>query len=306
MNIKNTNVIFGVGSINLDEHVIASNFAPYSVCEVGGSCGNVLSLLARCGWHAVPFLYIDDSETGITLKNLLEKEGVDVSHVHVTPDADSVRIKFIHELYNNEDSKRVIKCSGKGKLQINRIFPTGVEIINFLNSHTSHLIPNCFYSDRLFPGIHVVQAAIPNTTIFYYEPNHMKDVVSQQSIIEKCTVIKFSAEIISPHFFDTIETPNTIIICTKGAKGVSLKKRDAEWINIPAYNSTTAAVDSTCAGDCFSASFINSLGGMNRDQLLNISTDYIIELINNAQRNARKCLDAFGLIEIRRNFDEFR
>lgn len=299
--------ILGIGSINLDEHiVITSDNTSQTICEVGGSCGNVLSLLSRCNWHAIPFLYLDDTETSNSIKFLLQKEGVDVSQVLINPNADSVRIKFIHDLQNNEASKRVIKCSGKGKLQIKRILPTEVEIINFLNSHTNHIIPNCFYSDRLFPGIHAVQAAIPNTTIFYYEPNHMKDVVSQQSILEKCTVIKFSTEIISPHFFDTIEIPNSIIICTKGAKGVSLKKKDADWIDLPAYNSTTAVVDSTCAGDCFSASFINSLGSMDRDQVLNTSTEYIIELVNSAQKNARKCLDAFGLIEIRRNFDGFR
>ena len=105
----NNPLIVGVGSINLDEHIIASDSTSYSVCEVGGSCGNVLSLLARCGWHAVPFLNIDDSETGLSIKNLLEEEGVDVSHVHITLDADSVRMTFFHKMDAVENHKRVKK-----------------------------------------------------------------------------------------------------------------------------------------------------------------------------------------------------
>ena len=294
-------VILGVGAVNLDEHIVrTSDNTSYSECEVGGSCGNVLTLLSRCGWHAIPFLHIDDSETGQTIKKLLENEDADISQVHINPDADSVKITFIHELHSNEDSIDVIKCSGKGKQQINRILPNGTEIIDFLNQHISNIIPNCFYSDRLFPGINAVQDVIPQKTIFYYEPNQMKDVISQQSVLDKCTVIKFSAEKISPIYFDTIEIHNCIIICTKGAKGVSFKKGAGDWIDVPANNSTTIVVDSTCAGDCFSASFIDSLSGLCRDQFLDLPTNHLVDIINRAQMNARKCLDSFGLLEIRK------
>ena len=48
--------------------------------HVGGTAGNVASILAWYGWHSLPAARLDDSETGFQIKADLEERNISIDN----------------------------------------------------------------------------------------------------------------------------------------------------------------------------------------------------------------------------------
>ena len=65
--------------------------------HVGGTAGNVMSILAWYGWLALPAARLDDSEVGFQLKTDLEGYGCDTRYLTNTPDGGTTILDIIHK-----------------------------------------------------------------------------------------------------------------------------------------------------------------------------------------------------------------
>ena len=65
--------------------------------HVGGTAGNVMTILAWMGWHTLPAARLDDSEVGFQLKADMEAYGCDTRLVSNTPDGGTTILDIIHK-----------------------------------------------------------------------------------------------------------------------------------------------------------------------------------------------------------------
>ena len=86
--------IIGSGNYNLDTIVIRDypewpRLRPFTdnvfLEEVGGTCGNVMSILAWMGWDSKPLACLDDSPEGLKISEGLKSYGCDCRYVTNTP-----------------------------------------------------------------------------------------------------------------------------------------------------------------------------------------------------------------------------
>lgn len=82
--------IIGSGIYNLDTIVVRDypewpRLRPFTdnvyLEEVGGTCGNVMSILAWLGWDAKPLACLDDSPEGLKITEDLKRFGCDCRYV---------------------------------------------------------------------------------------------------------------------------------------------------------------------------------------------------------------------------------
>lgn len=86
--------IIGTGIFNLDTIVVREYpewpamrpFVEKEVLqEVGGTCGNVMCMLATMGWKVRPVACLDDSVEGLKITEDLKSFGCDCTYVSNTP-----------------------------------------------------------------------------------------------------------------------------------------------------------------------------------------------------------------------------
>ena len=89
----------GAGTFPLDnllmKHADGSVETIYQ--HVGGTAGNVMSILAWMGWHTLPAARLDDSKVGLQLKADLESYGCDTRYLTNTPDGGTTILDIIHK-----------------------------------------------------------------------------------------------------------------------------------------------------------------------------------------------------------------
>ena len=98
--------IIGTGIFNLDTIVVREYpewpamrpFVDKEVLqEVGGTCGNVMCMLATMGWKALPVACLDDSAEGLKITEDLKRYGCDCRYVTNTPEGGTTMLWCTHK-----------------------------------------------------------------------------------------------------------------------------------------------------------------------------------------------------------------
>ena len=248
----------GVGTFPLDNLQEKNGKDVKTIYQhVGGTCGNVMSILAWMGWHTLPAARLDDSEAGLLIKADLESYGCDTRLVSNTPDGGITILDIIHKIGRDGKPKTAyMPHSPRGGRFVNHRFWTLKQAQALFDSLEE--MPDVFFFDRCAPGnILLAQLFHERGVLVYYEPNEPVDRNFLRAVAAS-NIVKFSNEK-HPDVSFTEGFTDKLFIQTLNEKGLRFKLRAEGWITIPPEHNPHA-VDGEGAGDWTTSAFINEMG----------------------------------------------
>jgi len=248
----------GVGTFPLDNLQEKNGKDVKTIYQhVGGTCGNVMSILAWMGWHTLPAARLDDSETGLLIKADLESYGCDTRFVSNTPDGGTTILDIIHKTGRDGKPKTAYMAhSPRGGRFVNHRFWTLKQAQALFDSLEE--MPDVFFFDRCAPGnILLAQLFHERGVLVYYEPNEPVDRNFLRAVAAS-DIVKFSNEK-HPDVSFTEGFTDKLFIQTLNEKGLRFKLRAEGWITIPPEHNPHV-VDGEGAGDWTTSAFINEMG----------------------------------------------
>ena len=285
MKLVTNNIAVGAGLISLDVLIWDGQRVPISY-YVGGTCGNVMMILAHMGWESYPIARLDGTKDGVRVLDDMKRHQV---HTDFVSTQDGKTPVIVQRNFINKDGIPTHKFESRNNVgrfyldfksltlkQANDV----IERIDF--------VPKVFFFDRVSPAI--LKLALhfkENGSVIFFEPSNRGGNVSLfNKCVEVADIVKFSEQRIKDiEQFDCYK--NKLFIQTQGAKGLEYRLNDG-WKHLKPIENNKV-VDTAGAGDWTAAAFINELF-KTRVRLNDISEAYIENALNEAQKiGAESC-----------------
>ena len=293
----NKNICVGTGLVALDI-ILNENKKTDPKISLGGSCGNVLTILSFLGWECYPIARLDSSEASQLILEDLVKNNVNTSLISKKEDGSApIIIHRIHtDRHGNPKHKFEFRSPKTGKW-----FPNFKPILNkSVNDLESNLPKSDFYYfDRLSrSAIELANISKKNGATVFFEPSSISNEKMFDMALQITDVVKLSNERIKDYKQRFSKTQVTLEIITLGSDGSDYRYKNGKWNHVESIK-VDGLKDSAGAGDWCSAGIIEKLSiiGKNIDQLKN---DEILHCLNYGQKlGAINCLyvGARGLMD---------
>lgn len=228
----------------------------------GGSCGNVLTILAYFGWNAHAVGRVGDDRAGRELLADLGQWGVETKLLQVEAGRGTPII--VQENY--------LDARGRPRHRFSRVCPDcgaalpayrpllrseSATIASKLPSHS------VFYFDRVAPG--TLELALKSRAkggLVVFEPSGIKDERLFTECLRTAHVVKYANDRIDGIHDAVAKTKVSIEIETLGAKGLRLRVRTngrvGPWKDLPAFSALELR-DAAGSGDWTTAGLIHGL-----------------------------------------------
>lgn len=229
--------------------------------EVGGTCGNVMCMLATMGWKVRPVACLDDSAEGLKITEDLKQFGCDCTYVSNTPAGGTTLLRCTHK--KDAAGKHVMSVRagspGGSRFPKRHFLRARDEAPAFLAALKD--TPAVYFFDDPAAGNRALAKGLKERgALVYFEPSR---VVSNADLeaVGLSDIIKFSDENVPDvSFVDAF--PDKIFIQTMGPSGVKIREKGGDWYVIEGVIND-AVVDAEGAGDTFTSAFINALAEEN-------------------------------------------
>lgn len=253
---KTENICVGAGLISLDVLIRDGEMLPASF-YVGGTCGNVMMILAHMGWETYPIARLDGTKDTMRILVDMKKNKVHTDFISTNEDGKTpviVQRNFVTK--DGIPTHKFESRNNKGHFYLDfraltiKQADAVIERIDFL--------PKVFFFDRVFPALlSLAQVFKKKGSVIFFEPSSKGSNMAQfNKCVEMADIVKFADQRIqecSP--FDNVE--DKLIIQTLGDKGLRYRL-NSEWRQMePIMNESV--VDTSGAGDWTAAALINKL-----------------------------------------------
>lgn len=255
-------ICIGTGLIALD---VILNGSPQTIpkVSVGGSCGNVLSILSYLGWTSMPIARLAKNEASSELVTDLKRWNIDLKFLNISKEGSTAII--IHRILKDKKGEPIHKFEFKNPEKKGEWLPNYRPItINLANEIISTGIkPDVFYFDRMNPGtIELAQYFRNSGALIFFEPSSIKDEILLAKCLKIAHVFKFSSDRI-PDFKQRFPKISVELeIQTNGSEGLFYRttksKNKNNWKKLKSFP-TEKIVDAAGAGDWCSAGIIANL-----------------------------------------------
>ncbi len=253
-------VCFGSGLVALD---VILNGHPNTDPKLlaGGSCGNVLSILAFLGWKSYPIARFSNRPTSDLVIKDFESHSVKTDLISQSPDGSTPVIihRILKDANNNPKHRFEFKIP-----KTNIWLPSYKSVLsNKVSELCEYAIkPKVFYIDRVSrANIDLAKFYKANGGLIFFEPTSISDEKQFKECISIADIIKFSNDRL-PQYKELYPTRQAAIeIETLGANGLlfrSFRNRTNEWKFLPALEIENV-LDTAGAGDWCSAGLIHAL-----------------------------------------------
>lgn len=282
------NTCVGSGLVSLD--ILIRDGARFPVgYYVGGTCGNVMMILAHMGWDTFPIARLDGSKDATRILEDMEKHGVHTDFI--TKDEEGKTPVIVQRNYMTKDGIMTHKFESrntKGRLFLD-FKPLTIKQADAILELIDY-VPKVFYFDKVAPAIVKLANSLKEKgTVVFFEPSSKGGNVKVfDQCVEVADIVKFSEQRIKNyHQFDGLR--DKLIIQTQGANGLSYRL-NSDWAHLgPVVNDHV--VDTAGAGDWTAAALINELF---KDKpvkgITHFSNSVIEASLNKAQKiGARSC-----------------
>ena len=252
---RHTSLAVGAGFIALD--VIQGDHG--DKVAAGGTCGNVMAILAWLGWRSVPVARLGNDAPARLVQDELEAAGVDTTCLtrNASTPTPIVIQRNIVDHAGRRSHRFTMTCPECGQW-----LPRFRPFVRTDATEAAERIkdpPTMFFFDRVSAGINSLAGwARDQGALIMFEPISYSDDRHFRDAIELCHILKFSHERLG-HVRDLGDNPNpSIVIEALGADGLRIRWR-GKWTH---FNSFTAPrfVDAAGAGDWCSAGFLHVAG----------------------------------------------
>lgn len=250
-----TNIILGAGLISLDVLIREGERLPVSY-YVGGTCGNVMMILAHMGWQSYPIARLNGTKDTTRLLADMEKHGVHQDYISTNDGKTPV---IVQRNFINKDgvpTHRFESRNGRGHFYLD-FKPLTMKQADAVIARID-FVPKVFFFDRVAPAILKLATTFKaKGAVVFFEPSSRGGNVD---LFNKCVtvadIVKFSDQRIKDfHQFDGVA--DKLIIQTLGANGLNYRL-NSDWIHLePVHNDHV--VDTAGAGDWTAAALINEL-----------------------------------------------
>lgn len=282
-------VVFGEGLIALD--IITNGEMNPPRVSIGGSCGNVLSILAHLGLKSYPIGLLSHGPATRVLTNQLKKFGVYLEYLKEHKKGRTpVIIQEISKSNGGQTTHRFrfrcMKCGKRyprrRKLKENDL----LELTNYVQS-----TPDVFYFDRLSEGtVRYAERLYDKKSLVFFEPVYVRNQGLLDRALASCHILKYSSEQISISNKQRKNIRANLEIRTRAESGLEyrIESNKQKWTSIGPVK-ISKVVDSAGAGDWCTAGILLFLAGRHFD--FKLTSNEWIELLRNAQSfSALNCL----------------
>lgn len=285
MKLVTDNIAVGAGLISLDVLIWDGQRVPISY-YVGGTCGNVMMILAHMGWESYPIARLDGTKDGVRVLDDMKRHQV---HTDFVSTQDGKTPVIVQRNFINKDGIPTHKFESRNNMgrfyldfksltlkQANDV----IERIDF--------VPKVFFFDRVSPAILKLSLHFKkNGSVIFFEPSSRGGNVSLfNKCVEVADIVKFSEQRIKDiEQFEGYK--DKLFIQTLGARGLNYRLSEG-WKHLEPIENDKI-VDTAGAGDWTAAAFINELFN-SRKGLRGFTEPYIEEALNEAQKvGAESC-----------------
>lgn len=287
MKLETKKIIVGAGLISLDVLIRDGERLPVSY-YVGGTCGNVMMILAHMGWDAYPIARLDGTKDTTRLLADMKRNSVHTDYITTNDGKTPV---IVQRNFINKDgvpTHRFESRHGHGHFYLDfkpltkKQADAVIERIDF--------VPKVFFFDRVAPAILKLATTFKGEgSVVFFEPSSRGgDVKTFNKCVEVADVVKFSDQRIKDYRqFDGVA--DKLFIQTQGADGL-IYRLNSDWNHLePVHNDNV--VDTAGAGDWTAAALINELyKDKERQEIFNFTPAAIAKALNAAQRiGAQSC-----------------
>ena len=252
----------GSGLVTLDI-VIEAQIPDQYIVRAGGSCGNVMAILAYLGWNSYPVARLgQDSAAGIVLSDLA---GYGVDTRFVRQESLGSTPSIIEGISNSKNGHRRhsyrLYCPHCGNYLLRYRAISG-EMTKQVLAELSR--PEVFYFDRTSRGaLQLARTYRKQGALIVFEPSGVGEIKLFIEATKLSHILKYSHE----RFSDTSELLEDIVVPlevqTIGRAGLRYRrqrdKSTGPWEYMPAFKVNHIA-DEAGAGDWCTSGIIHSLG----------------------------------------------
>lgn len=252
--------IFGTGLVALDLIVEHRPGGQTLSASGGGTCGNVLAILAHMGWTSSWLGAVEPSAAGYILRTEMQNAGVDLGTV---AECNSSPVPIFAHHVRRSDSDELLhhwfsnECPYCTKALPKYSSPTD----SWLRSQSHHLDQaDIFFVDRLSAGtLDLAAHAHQNGALVVYEPSVSSDAPWIDDMLTIADIVKYSHDRIAAlgENWRTSTAIRALCIETRGREGLRWSRGNqiGDFGVLPSVRNPLA-IDACGAGDWFTSAFL--------------------------------------------------
>ena len=254
--------VFGTGLIALDLVMGPSEDAAIRAWA-GGTCGNVLSILAYLGWDAYPIARMNSDMASKRVRADMAHWGVHLDHTDCAPTAHTPIV--VQQIQRDPDGspkhRFTWSCPYCGKWLPN-FRPITVKMADDLTNAVRE--PSVFFLDRLSRGaLNLARDASASGALVVFEPSASSPANLMLDAARIAHVVKYADNRLdaAPGVMER-HSPTLLEVQTLGATGVRyrhhLTEPASDWMHLPAVQAPHVA-DTCGSGDWCTAGLLDHL-----------------------------------------------
>ena len=271
----------GAGFLTLDMLLIGRTRIRANRQYAGGSCGNVLSILAYLDWASYPVARLGTDRRAQLLINDLKSCHVNTEFV--TKERTGVTPVIVVRVAESEKGIYKTKFEWKDPLSgawLPRYRPLPKRIAEQVTSQLP--AAKVFYFDRAEPSSLILARAMrARGAVVFFEPSSCKDDAIFTDCLSVSDIVKYSSERISTPPRNPISESPRMEIQTLGATGLRYRlkvdsRRPGPWSILPAFQ-VSQFTDATGCGDWCSAGIISQLCASGRKHFMAMTEPEVVK-----------------------------
>lgn len=262
-------ICFGAGLVALDV-ILNGSPATHPKLSAGGSCGNVLSILAFLGWDSYPIARLANNRAGDELIKDLGRWHIHTDHLRRNDDGRTPII--IHRIKRDKNDKPIHRFEFRDpetKSWLPQLKPITKNVATEVLE--KNMCPEVFYFDRLNPGtFELAQSLKAQGTIICFEPSSIKDKKQFEQFLGVTDILKYSHERL-PDYKAIFRSRRCFLeVETRGKEGLLYRSKNHadpnHWHAIPGFV-LEEIEDAAGAGDWCTTGIIHLLCADGKQEL---------------------------------------